>query len=544
MSMNNRGTDAPVLREDAVTLPSQSCNRRSLLAGGLGLLGSTLLRTPLRQAVASAATPNARQSGLDFASALEAARAIRRGEVSSVELTSRMLERIERLNPPLNAIVTLRADEALARARAADEARAHGEWWGPLHGVPCTIKDTFATAGVRTTAGAPSLSAHVPTRDAVVVARLRAAGMVLLGKTNVPLMAGDWQSYNEIFGTTNNPWDVTRTPGGSSGGCAAALAAGLTYLSVGSDLGGSIRIPAHFCGVYGHKPTLNVVPIRGHIPPSPGSPPFPPLSLPVAGPLARSASDLHAALEVLGGPDAEEARAYRWSLPPARRSRLSEYRIGFVLDHPLYPVASDVGEVMAEAVTALRQAGASVEEGWPPGVLPIHQYDTYLYLLNSVFAAGLPDDRIEQARQRAANQDGTIQAKRALAWTAPHKHFLAAEDRRIAARAVWQKYFETRDAFLLPTAFVTAFPHDHSTNVDNRVLTTPNGSRQYSDLLFWISFATLTGLPATTAPVGLTREGLPVGIQIIGPYLEDATPIDLAGKLADVLGGFRPPQGY
>jgi len=199
---------------------------------------------------------------------------------------------------------------------------------------------------------------------------------------------------------------------------------------------------------------------------------------------------------------------------------------------------------MAEAVTALRKAGASVEEGWPPGVVPTEQYDTYLYLLNSVFAFRLRDDRIEQVRQRAANQDGTYQAKGALAWTAPHKHFVAAETRRMAARAVWQQYFDTHDAFLLPTAFVAAFPHDHSVNFDTRVLTTPQGARPYLDLLFWISFATLTGLPATTAPVGLTRAGLPVGLQIIGPYLEDATPIDLAGKLADVLGGFRPPQGY
>ena len=544
MVMHNLGTNTVVLRQEAVTLASQSCTRRSFLAGGMLLFGSTLGRAPLRPAVASAATPDAGQAGLDFASAQEAARAIRQGEVSSVDLTTRMLDRIERFNPPLNAIVTLRADEALARARAADEAQARGEWWGPLHGVPCTSKDTFATAGMRTTAGSPSLSSHVPTRDAIVVARLRAAGAVLLGKTNVPLMAGDWQSYNEIFGTTNNPWDVTRTPGGSSGGCAAALAAGLTYLSVGSDLGGSIRIPAHFCGVYGHKPTLNVVPMRGHIPPSPGRPPSPPESLPVAGPLARSASDLKTALEVLGGPDTEEARAYRWSLPPARHSRLSEYRIGFVLDDARYPVASEVGEVMAEAVTALRKAGARVEEGWPTGVLPAEQYDTYLYLLDSLFAFRLRDDRIEQVRQRAANQDGTYQAKSALAWTAPHKHFIAAESRRMAARAIWQQYFETHDAFLLPTAFVAAFPHDHSANFVNRVLTTPQGARQYPDLLFWISFATLTGLPATIAPVGLTREGLPVGLQIIGPYLEDATSIDLAGKLADVRGGFRTPPGY
>jgi amidase len=410
--------------------------------------------------------------------------------------------------------------------------------------VPCTIKDTFETAGVRTTAGASFLANHIPARDAVVVARLRAAGTIILGKTNVPLMAGDWQSYNDVFGTTNNPWDLARTPGGSTEGGAAALAAGLSYLCVGSDIAGSIRVPAHFCGVYGHKPTLNVVPMRGHIPPPPGVPPSPPPSLPVAGPLARSASDLKAALEVLGGPDTEEAPAYHWSLPPARGTRLADYRLGFVLDDPACPVSSDVGEVLAAAVEALRKAGANMEEGWPQGVNPAEQYDTYVYLLNSVFAFQLRDDRIEEVRQRAANQDGTYRAKEALAWTAPHKHFLAANSRRMAARAAWQQYFRTHDAFLLPTAFVPAFPHDHSANLDNRVLTTSKGPRPYVDLLFWISFATLTGLPATTAPVGLTRQGLPVGIQIVGPYLEDATPIDLAGKLADVIGGFRPPQGY
>src|SRR5262249_6175646 len=225
------------------------------------------------------------------------------------------------------------------------------------------------------TAGAPQFANHVPARDAVVVARLRAAGAVILGKTNVPRLASDWQSYNEIFGVSNNPWDVTRTPGGSSGGEAAALAAGLTYLSVGSDIGGSIRVPAHFCGVYGHKPTLNVVPVRGHIPPPPNAVPGP-ADLAVAGPLARSAADLKAVLEILGGPDSEDATAYRWSLPPARGARLSDYRVGYVVDDPLCPVSEDVKELMTRAVEALRKGGAQLEEGWPTGVKPAEQYDT------------------------------------------------------------------------------------------------------------------------------------------------------------------------
>jgi amidase len=405
---------------------------------------------------------------------------------------------------------------------------------------------------VRTTAGAPSLANHVPVRDAAVVERLRAAGGVILGKTNVPLMAADVQTYNEVFGTTNNPWDRARTPGGSSGGESAALAAGLSYLGVGSDIGGSIRTPAHFAGVYGHKPTLNIVPRRGHIPPPPGGPPTPPADLAVVGPMARSAGDLLAALQVLGGPDTEEAIAYRWSLAPPRRSRVSDYRIGFVLDDPACPVSPEVGDVLARAVEAVRKAGATLEEGWPRGVVPADQSRTYLYLLLANSAFGLRDDQVEEARQLAARPDGSSQTRRAQVWTAPHKEFQAASRRRMGARAVWQQYFQTHDAFLMPTVFVPAFPHDQSaapprtagSPLDDRVVATAKGPRPYRDLFFWIGFATLTGLPATTAPVGLTRDGLPVGIQIIGPYLEDATPIDVAARLADLVGGFRPPPGY
>jgi amidase len=365
------------------------------------------------------------------------------------------------------------------------------------------------------------------------MARLRAAGAVILGKTNVPAMAGDWQSYNEIFGTTNNPWDLNRTPGGSTGGGAAAVAIGLGYVSIGSDIAGSIRLPAHFCGVYGHKPTADVIPMRGHIPPPPGSPPTPPSSLFVAGFLARGAGDLKTALEVLGGPDSEEAKAYRWSLPPARRSRLADYRIGYILDDPACPVDPEIREVMAEVIRALRKAGARVDEGWPAGMHPASQYATYVYLFN----LGLPDEQ-------ETKPEGTSETKRSLGWITPYKRFSAAEQYRIAARAIWRKYFDTHDVFILPTAFMPAFPHDHSADLETRVLATSEGPRQYLDLLFWNSFATFAGLPATTAPAGFTRGRLPVGLQIIGPYLEDSTPIDLAARLAEVIGGFKAPPGY
>jgi len=519
-------------------------SRRTFLSGGTTLLGATLLPASRLEKVASVASSVAPSSDLSFGSALGAARAIRSRAVSSVELTTQQLDRIARYNPPLNAVVTLMREEALARARAADEALARDEWWGPFHGVPCTIKDTFQVAGVRTTSGAPQLANYVSRTDSVVVARLRAAGAIFLGKTNVPIWASDLQSYNDVFGTTNNPWDTTRTPGGSTGGGAAALAAGLGYLSIGSDIGGSIRIPAHFCGVYGHKPTLNVVSRRGQIVSPPGGPPSPPTDLAVAGPLARSAADLKTVLEVVGGPDSEDAIAYRWSLPPARGSRLADYRIGFVLDDKLCPVTAEVKEVLASAIEALRKSGVTLEEGWPAGVVPATQYDAFVFLRDSYYGSLLQEDQLEEMRKRAVDQDGSEEAKKALAWTAPHKHFLAASGARMAARAIWQEYFHTHDAYLMPTTFIPAFPHDHSQPIGKRIIRTPEGPRNYSDLAFWISFATLTGLPATTAPVGFTRGGLPVGIQIVGPYLEDATPIDVAGRLADVIGGFRAPKSY
>lgn len=479
-----------------------------------------------------------------FSSAVKAAKAIQKKEVSSVELTECILNRIDHYNPLLNAVVTLCEDEALTRARQADEAQAKGETWGPFHGVPITVKDTFEIAGVRTTSGAPSLSEYVPEEDAEPVLRLRAAGAIILGHTNVPLFAGDWQSYNKVFGTTNNPWNLKRTPGGSTGGGAAALAAGLSYLSLGSDLGGSIRMPAHFCGVYGHRPTLNLVPSRGHIPPPPGTPPSPPADLAVAGPLARSAADLKMALEVLGGPDTDEAIAYQWALPPARKDRLSGYRIGYVIGHSLCPLSSDVKEVIVKTIESLRKANAHMEEGWPPGVKPESQYGTFRYLMAAAFAQLLQDHNADKMRKLASRSDSSFETVQARAWTDPHKHFQAASYARMAARAAWKDFFRTHDVFLMPTLFIPAFPHDHSHPFYGRKLLTTEGPRNYEELMFWISFATLAGLPATTAPVGLTKEGLPVGIQIIGPYLEDATPIDFAEKMTEVVGGFQPPKGY
>jgi len=541
MPIRPPGPDAPTSIHGDAVAPTPSAvevadviDRRTFVAAaGAAALG--VLAREEAGAVSSA-------GDLPFAGAAEAAAAVRRREVSAVELLDLVLARIERHNPKLNAIVVSTAESARERAAEADRALGRGEVWGPLHGVPMTIKETFEMAGVRTTAGAPFLARHVPERDAVVVERARRAGAVVVGKTNVPFMASDWQSYNEIYGRTDNPWDVERTPGGSTGGGAAAVAAGLSYLSIGSDIGGSIRIPAGFCGIYGHKPTLGVVPLDGHIPPPPGTPPGAPLELPVAGPLARSATDLRLALEVLGGPVGREATAYRWSLPSPRRAALREYRVRYVVDDPYCPVTAEVSRRLGDAVAALRDAGARMEEGWPEGVDPAAQFETYVYLLYQAVDAGLPDDM--KGAIRGAADSSPMAGIRARALDDGYHESMRRRVEREAARAVWSRFFATHDAFLSPVTFVPAIPHDPSQPFEARRIATPEGERTYLDLLRWIAFATLTGCPATAAPVGLTTAGLPVAIQIQGPYLEDATPIDLAGRLGEALGGFRPPPAF
>jgi len=506
--------------------------RREFVAGSVMGLGAAFAARPI---VPFWAAPD-----LGLASATEALAALRARRVSAVELTRLMLARIERLNPKLNAIVNVVGESAMARAREADRALAQGKPLGSLHGLPVTVKDTFEIASVRTTAGFEPLRNHVPKEDAGVVARLRAAGAVILGNTNVPPLAGDWQSDNPIYGRTNNPWDLGRTPGGSSGGSAAAVAAGLGHLSIGSDIGGSIRVPAAWTGIYGHKPTVNVIPFRGHIPPMPGSV-TPPPSLPVAGPLTRGADDLALAVRALGGPEQPERIAYRWELPPPRHATLRGFRAGYVLDHQACPVLPEVREVLEGAIDKIRKAGVGLTEGWPEGVDPVAQFKTYEYLVSvAVFAGNLDDSKIEEVRRLAQGPDTSLEVVMAKAQTDPYKRIAARDEERMMARHLWQRWFARRDVFLMPVVFTPAIAHMRS----QAPIPTSGGPRSYLDLLWWIAAPTLTGCPATVAPVGMTRAGLPVGLQIMGPYLEDATPIAFAARLAAVVGGFEAPKGF
>jgi len=510
-------------------------NRRSLLKTAAGFA----LAAPFNGRLPCAASSD-RRFDPSFGTASQAARAIRAGVISSRELVEHTFKRIKRLNARINAFITLIEEQAVQQARVADDALASGNNRGRLHGVPILVKDTFATAGVRTTYGSKILKSYVPKEDSVAVARLKKAGAIIIGKTNTPPFGGDHQTFNDVAGTTNNPWDPARTPGGSTGGGAAALATGFGFLEIGSDLGGSIRSPAHFCGVYGHKTTFDVVPRAG--PRLPGEPIVAFDNLWVVGPMARSAQDLQLELEVIGGPAPSEAVAYRWNLPPARGTRLKDYRIGYIVTDPFCPPTWEVKEVISSAVEALRKQGAQLREGWPRGIDPQRCFEDYFFLLlNSNHQSEEDRQRVRDSRK---GLDDFYSGKIREALSAPHTEWTVRDGSRLRARAIWQEYFRTCDAFLMPAHFVPAFPHAQQESWRDRKIDTPEGKRDYSDVLRWVSLPTHTGCPATVAPAGRTKQGLPVGIQIMGPFLEDATPIALAGLIGDALGGFEPPPGY
>ena len=505
------------------------------------------------EAAALAAPPPARSPSHDlgFASALRAAEAIRSKEVSSVELTRLIFERIDRYNPQLNAFTYQLREEALFQARNADEAQSRGESFGVFHGVPVHVKECFGVAGHPSTWGLVAFRDSKAATNSVVADRLLRARAVLIGATNVPVALHDWQSYNPIYGTTNNPWDLKRSPGGSSGGSAAALAAGLGYLSVGTDAAGSIRLPAHFCGIYGHKPTLDLVSSKGSLPSGSSRPPGFSSLLVVAGPMARSAADLLEVLKVLGGPVDWDAKAWKWELPPARAKSLREFRVGYVLNDPIAPPTPEVEAVLEKVIQSLERAGAHLRAGWPPRIQSAELLDNYRFLLDAyAFSVTPPGEQVAvrsafAKSQKPQSTGGTnnwfVGASAALCSFAEWQR---QNLRRLEFRSQWQAYFDQVDVFLSPVAFTAAFAHDHSEPQEKRTILTSSSAKPYFDVPNWTAPATLIGCPATVAPVGQTKAGLPVGIQIMGPYWEDATPLTFAGLLAEELGGFTAPPGY
>jgi amidase len=482
-----------------------------------------------------------------FASATEMLAALRARRMSAVELLELHVGRIARYNPTVNAIVEPDFERARHDAAAADTRRARGED-APLLGLPMTLKESINVRGLVTTVGMPAWKNARSEHDAPVTTRVKAAGAAVMAKTNVPPMLADWQSNNPVYGRTNNPWDLSRTPGGSTGGGAAALAAGLTPLEFGSDIGGSIRVPAAFCGVFGHRPSETAMPRSGQFP-------FPPMPnaatvMGVQGPLARSAEDLELALDVAAGPEVGEDVGWRLTIPAARRDRLADCRVAVLPPIPWLPLDAEIAAALEDLASRLGRLGCRVATARPDALGDFREhYALYLTLLAAVTSARVPAEQ-RRARldvMRTRDDEWSRALQRGIESGAPD--YVAWVAQRERYRAAWREFFREWDVLLAPAFFTPAYPHWDKPWPDTpaslaRSLPV-NGVPALEELgLVYPSVATLAGQPATAFPRGRTRGGLPIGLQAVGPYLEDRTPIRFASLVTREFGGFTPPPGY
>ncbi|MFN2522821.1 MAG: amidase [Mycobacteriales bacterium] len=452
--------------------------------------------------------------------------------VSATELLAATRVQVESLGPTVNAVITVDWEHAERAAAAADAAVATGRSLGPLHGLPMTVKDSIETASLRTTCGVPELTGHVPAEDAPAVARLRAAGAVVYGKTNLPTWAWDCQSTNPLFGRTNNPWDLDRTPGGSSGGAAAAVATGMTTLELGSDLGGSVRLPAHFCGVYGLKPTYGLIPTRGHLPPMPGS--LAELDIAALGPLARSADDLDLALGVLAGPDTAAAVGWRLALPGPRAARLRDYRIGVWSDDVTCPVDTATAMAIDDLAAQLRSEGVSVVDVAATAPSVADGLRLFRRLVQPLAGTFLSDEEFQQLAETPEPGEWERNV------TMRTRDLLPALEERAQLKARWAHVFRDVDVVITPVTPGPAFVHDATPDVSARTIVVDGMPRPYGEQFAWLQAVGVAHLPAVVAPLAVSG-GLPIGMQVVGPYLEDRTAIDVAARISAVAGGFRPP---
>jgi amidase len=522
-------------------------HRRAFIMAAGSAAAAMCIPPGVTRATDGAESQNKGGGALEFRSAKELVALLQARKVSAVELLDCAIARIEAHDGKLNAVVVRDFDRAHVAAAEADKALARGDLH-PLLGVPMTVKEAFNVAGLPTTWGIPGTE-KIPVReDAIAVARLKAAGAVVLGKTNVPLNLADWQSYNSIYGVTSNPWDPSRTPGGSSGGAAAALAAGYVSLELGSDIGGSLRTPASFCGVFAHKPTYGIVPLRGSAPPG-----TPSLSVPVwvdlavAGPMARSADDLALAFDVIAGPDDADAIGYKLALPPPRHADLKGFRVLVLDDHPLLPTAGAVRAALARIAEGLAKSGVKVARTSPllPDLARVGR--VYTQLLMAVFGADLPDDAYVRRQSAAAalppGDATSLDALRLRSSVISHREWVGTDRIRAGIADRCRQFFREWDVLLCPVMPSPAFAHDHS-DMSARRISIDGADVPYVDQTMWISLATLAGLPATAMPIGRSDDGLPIGMQIIGPRLEDRTTIAFAQLAEREFGGFVAPPGF
>lgn len=465
--------------------------------------------------------------------------ALNNGRVTSLALLKAHVERFRSLNKRFNLVIKTDIERAEERARALDRMRSDGRVLGPLHGLPMTVKDTLDVDSMPATAGAPEFASRSkPVENAVVVERAKAAGAVIWGKTNVPYLAGDWQSDNRVFGLSANPFDKEKTPGGSSGGAAGALAAGFTPLEIGSDIGGSLRIPAHFCGVTSLKPSFGVIPQEGHVPPSPeyGAT----VDLNVVGPMARCVRDLKLLRSVIMA-----GSTLGQSSPTLSVKGL---KLAVWTEPEAWPISHVVKGAVEAAGEELLSSGAEVTSA-KPDIDPEELIDVYLSLLIPIVAMDAPDRQRQIARllrpihrwlQGFSKTPFTLN-NWAVKASQSHVEWLAAHGRRVAMREIMRQFFGQYDALIMPVSPTPAFEHLPKGTVISRKLDVDGDMVPYASHLLWIALATACHLPVVTIPIARTDEGLPVGMQIIGPLGQDARLLDLAESIESVLGGFRKP---
>ena len=477
---------------------------------------------------------------LSFASAGALAGLVARREIGCLELLDHFIARVERLDGAVNAVVVRDFDRARERARSLDAQPPPGPR-PPLFGVPMTVKESFNVAGLPTTWGAPEHRGNIATRNALAVDRLLAAGAVIFGKTNVPRMLAEWQSFNAIYGRTNNPWDLATTPGGSSGGSAAALAAGLTGLELGSDIGGSIRQPAHACGLFGHKPTHGLLPLYGHALGENAAS----TDISAIGPLARSAGDLALALDTLAGPDPAET-ALQLVLPAPRLTSLRGLRVAVWAEQPGQATDPVITAALLDLAAVLEREGAIVDRAARPDFDPAAAYELYLGLLFAALSARMPDADRAKLRSVAAGlhpDDRSADAVMVRHVDLTHAEWLILNERRARLRRAWGAFFHDWDVLLCPVLGAPTWPHMTSGAIADRTLVVGGATVPYNNLLFWPGLTGGYHLPATAAPLGLTAGGLPFGLQIAGPLYGDRLTIMVASLLERAWRGFVPPPG-
>ena len=477
-----------------------------------------------------------------FESAQELARKIREREISSRELTEYFIGRIERFDDSINAVVVRDFDRALKDADAADSVLARNEAVGPFHGLPMTIKEAYNIAGLPTTWGIADFKDNIADEDADAVSRLRTAGAHFLGKTNVPRALVDGQSYNEIYGTTNNPWNTERVPGGSSGGAAAAVAAGLTSIESGSDAAGSIRSPAHYCGVYGHKPTQGIVSGHGHALKKPSTR----SDLGVIGPIARDAGDLAAWMKIVAAPEPLDRPGWVLNLPQPCKRSLSEYRVALWTFDWRAPVSLEISDRVQTIADRLSARGAIVSDTARPAVDVDEAWRVFLSKLRSPGAKGLSDEQFGQLKAVAdgfGSEDQSDEAIQARAAVQSHRDWLQQNDSRELIRMAWREFFKEWDILICPSTMTTAFHHDHSPK-ETRTLMVNGEQCPYIRTIFWVGLISVASLPSTVFPTGTSAEGLPIGLQAVSAEYNDYICIDFARLMGDEFGGFVPPGGY